>query len=836
MSTDEINSLKEEIYSSLKQLEQKVFDTINVKTAQLTDNFNNYNEKLDSILTHNKELIESIVSEKINVEKINTLESFKNKADGMLISHEIRINNHNKEIDYMKEKYDRAIEDNLLIPGLIGPKCQFQNVKEYINANNSDIARLKYEKDQLKLDTKDFKTKFDNLFKQMISLVDSSVDRSKDYTNTRISETKNFFDRKVEEFNGRADDLRAAISQTKTDIEAQVNDLKLETEKIKNFLEKTKILEQSIDKINNDVMKVNYEINKLYEKDNNANKKISELKNDLSKVKVMSDIKNKSRNLQNSVRIREPMESYTNESVRKEEIMHKTYREKTLSEKKETKNLKKKQFTMRNQKIDFNKKEENKSENKTKNKENRENKVIKEKEKEKKLKLNMLINKHMMNKIQNDNGIDDEEKSETIISEESLLNNNYKEPNYTLNKNDFTKTIDIDSRLNLKNEDIINVNHNFKEEINREGFTIENNIIPNSPKPTQLIQRRVSEIKFDLKTKSLKKKIYTITSENTFFPKINQTPKPNLIIDNNQKIIISDIQAEHKPINNTKRNENENDKNISISSESNDNNIDSINSKLAKQKANQEKNVKNLKNDIKQKITTNNKNNIEQKESSKTISRLGSIKSLNDNGKKMSNLPSYRSSKKIEINSEPFYINKKNKNEQSPKYFEENKYLLPNFKKNRKKLNLSQVTDKKINTNINSNFFNNENLYINKMYNFPIESSSGINLVGLNDDVFGRKDSVDGDLFFEPNMQQNLKLERLGIPSPNNSQPPKKKKIKLQGISTEAPLKISAAFGRTMYTFIDKNNTKNIYSIKTIKKKPENEKLDIYLGSNNFNK
>ena len=834
MSTDEINSLKEEIYSSLKQLEQKVFDTINVKTAQLTDNYNNYNEKLDSILTHNKELIESIVSEKINVEKINTLESFKNKADGMLISHEIRINNHNKEIDYMKEKYDRAIEDNLIIPGLIGPKCQFQNVKEYINANNSDIARLKYEKDQLKLDTKDFKIKFDNLFKQMISLVDSSVDRSKDYTNTRISETKNFFDRKVEEFNGRADDLRAAISQTKTDIEAQVNDLKLETEKIKNFLEKTKILEQSIDKINNDVMKVNYEINKLYEKDNNANKKISELKNDLSKVKVMSDIKNKSRNLQNSVRIREPMESYTNESVRKEEIMHKTYREKTLSEKKETKNLKKKQYTMRNQKIDFNKKEENKSENKTKNKENRENKVIKEKEK--KLKLNMLINKHMMNKIQNDNGIDDEEKSETIISEESLLNNNYKEPNYTLNKNDFTKTIDIDSRLNLKNEDIINVNHNFKEAINREGFTIENNIIPNSPKPTQLIQRRVSEIKFDLKTKSLKKKIYTITSENTFFPKINQTPKPNLIIDNNQKLMISDIQTMHRPTNNTKRNENENDKNISISSESNDNNIDSINSKLAKQKANQEKNVKNLKNDIKQKITTNNKNNIEQKESSKTISRLGSIKSLNDNGKKMSNLPSYRSSKKIEINSEPFYINKKNKNEQSPKYFEENKYLLPNFKKNRKKLNLSQVTDKKINTNINWNFFNNENLHINKMYNSPIESSSGINLVGLNDDVFGRKDSVDGDLFFEPNMEQNLKLERLGIPSPNNSQPPKKKKIKLQGISTEAPLKISAAFGRTMYTFIDKNNTKNIYSIKTIKKKPENEKLDIYLGSNNFNK
>ena len=34
----------------------------------------------------------------------------------------------------MKNKYDRVIEDNLLVPGLIGIKCQFNNVKEYIQS------------------------------------------------------------------------------------------------------------------------------------------------------------------------------------------------------------------------------------------------------------------------------------------------------------------------------------------------------------------------------------------------------------------------------------------------------------------------------------------------------------------------------------------------------------------------------------------------------------------------------------------------------------------------------------------------------------------------------
>ena len=91
MSSEEIKSFKEEIYSSNKQFEQKVLDTINIKIAQLTDNYDMFNEKLESIILNNRNVIESIVSEKINVEKLSALESFKNKADGMLILYERKI-------------------------------------------------------------------------------------------------------------------------------------------------------------------------------------------------------------------------------------------------------------------------------------------------------------------------------------------------------------------------------------------------------------------------------------------------------------------------------------------------------------------------------------------------------------------------------------------------------------------------------------------------------------------------------------------------------------------------------------------------------------------------
>ena len=130
---------------------------------------------------------------------------------------------------------------------------------------------------------------------------------------------------------------------------------------------------------------------------------------------------------------------------------------------------------------------------------------------------------------------------------------------------------------------------------------------------------------------------------------------------------------------------------------------------------------------------------------------------------------------------------------------------------------------------MNSNYSNYNHNNYNQLYLSHRDHNQGINLVGLNQDITNRKNSIDGNIYL--GNENNLKIERLGIPSPE-SQKLKKKKMKLHGISAEAPLKISAAFGRTAYTFIDKNNNKKLYSIQMLKKKPENNKLDIYFGSN----
>ena len=826
MSNEELNSLKDEIYLSIRQLEQKIFDAINIKIAQISDNYQKYNEKLDFIVSNNRNMIESVVSEKINTEKLNALESFRNKADGILISHEIRINNQNKEINNMKAKYDKVIEDNLLVPGLIGSKCQFNNVKEYINANNSDIARLKFEKNQLKAESKDFKSRYENLFKQMITVVNNSVERSKDFTKEKIAETKKQFDTKIDEFNERSKEIRIDIQQIKTDIETQVNDFKKETEKLNNFSEKNRQLEGSIVKINNSLMKVNYEINKIYDKNNNLSKKYADIKGDVDKLKIMSDIRNKSRNLSNNIKFKEKMESNTIDNIGKLKDFNEFYKDNNYTEKKAINDKRKKYFEIQQKKLGFNNltKDEIKiGKNKSPNK-----RILNP---EKKSKLNKAFQKHLLNNnINNEN----EEKTETIISEESLNNINNKEQNDIKNINDFAKTLN-NNRIILRNENIIHTNPTYKENIYDNKYNIENNII-NTTKESDLIRRRVSEIKFDLKTGSLKKTTYDIANENMFFPKINRQSHSNSI-DNNINFIIQNNQKNKDLYRNTNNNDtynndiDNNDNSVNSESIHKSVNININNNNEIKEEINNENNINN-ESKIKKRKTSNSQKDIICLGFSNNSSKIGSVKSGNEISEKENNIRSYRTNQKNKFNDNNILYNDniiKKRKEKSPKYFEEGKYLLSNIKKGRKKFNLSQSNDKNINTNIsNKNYIH----YINYS---PRHFHAGINIVGLNDEYYNRKNSIDDNIYFDNERENNLKLERIGIPS-TNSQKPKKKKIKLQGISTEIPLKISAAFGRTAYTFINKDNSNKVYSLQMTKKKPETEKLDVYLGNSNVNK
>ena len=210
---NEINLFKNEVYSHIRELETQLNTRLNKTQIKLDTDFDSYSKKINSLIENNKEMVISLVSQKLKLEKIGELESFKKKVDDMIITHEVRIKNNMDDISKIKLKYDKIILENLYVSGFIGSACQFKNLAEYLSYNISEVSKLKMEKEQLKKDLKEMKGKIEGLLKNMISLNDNSVQLCNKYTDNKQVEILKILENNEKELNQKNIENRALICQ-----------------------------------------------------------------------------------------------------------------------------------------------------------------------------------------------------------------------------------------------------------------------------------------------------------------------------------------------------------------------------------------------------------------------------------------------------------------------------------------------------------------------------------------------------------------------------------------------------------------------------------------------
>ena len=235
MKENDENKFTEEFNKNMKNIEGKLLKLINTKELKLNEKINELQIKINSTVEKNEIAIKNYSNQQLDHKKILELEVFKNKVDSMLITHELRINNNINDLIKFQSKYDKIIVDNLLLPGFIGPSCQFRNLGEYISSNITDISKIKSEKEQIKKDTKDVKTKIDSIMKQMIVLNDCSIERCKEYTDNKQKDIENMINVKMEEFSAKITEIRALFSQFQNQINEQIDTFNSELLKVFNM-------------------------------------------------------------------------------------------------------------------------------------------------------------------------------------------------------------------------------------------------------------------------------------------------------------------------------------------------------------------------------------------------------------------------------------------------------------------------------------------------------------------------------------------------------------------------------------------------------------------------
>jgi len=275
---NEINIFKNEIYGLIRELETKLNSKINITENKLLSDLEKYEKKINSLMGNTKEMVISLVSQNLKLEKITELEKFKQKADAQMITHELRIKNNLEEISAMKLKYDKIISENLYVSGFIGSTCQFKNVSEYLLYNINEVSRIKAEKDQLKKDTKELKGKTEALTKNMITLNDKSVQLCNKYTDNKQAEFQKALDITSKDLNEKNMEMRTLMLKYK---QAQEEN---EKNHIEEFNKLVNMKEEFINVINNKFLGIKKLMDELDNKIGNNSGNIDINKNKIETI------------------------------------------------------------------------------------------------------------------------------------------------------------------------------------------------------------------------------------------------------------------------------------------------------------------------------------------------------------------------------------------------------------------------------------------------------------------------------------------------------------------------------------------------------------------------
>jgi len=225
MSNQELNLFKDEILKRIREVETKFFKELSKKNFEININYENFSEKVNSILESNRLMIESITNHKIQFEKINKLELNTNEIENRLTTLDIRINNSMNEIKKMKFNYDKIISENLIIPAYIGPGSMYKSLGEFIVNSIEEFKQFKEQKEKIFNSNIELKEKMDLINKNLTNFVEFNISRCKAYTDSKEKEYQLKLDDKFKQFDEKSIETNKHIYSNQIQFEEKLKEI-----------------------------------------------------------------------------------------------------------------------------------------------------------------------------------------------------------------------------------------------------------------------------------------------------------------------------------------------------------------------------------------------------------------------------------------------------------------------------------------------------------------------------------------------------------------------------------------------------------------------------------
>ena len=309
---------KEEMLKEIRSIKTKISENINNEFGKYSDLFEKVNLKLSYYDKDKSSYMSKIgfveEKEKLLFEIKNINDQLKNEVT----LNKVHITDCRKDLDNSCFKYDNIVFNNLIIPGLIGNSCKFQNLKEYILYNKDELNNALHGNKKNLIEINTVKKKVDSTIKELDTKIKSLEFRLSNFVSTKYHELD-------EKFNNLYEELNKKMITLNHEINSNLEERKNELARLKNFvfeennkaIDKIKITKNEI--INEfEFMKINFK--KIKKNIVSLTNLLMGRSHNLNKQFVMSNFNNMMIELFKEFNVDQKISEYKNDSITNNKI------------------------------------------------------------------------------------------------------------------------------------------------------------------------------------------------------------------------------------------------------------------------------------------------------------------------------------------------------------------------------------------------------------------------------------------------------------------------------------------------------------------------------------
>ena len=282
-----------EVLKDLKELEKRINDKIIALSNKIIQQ-TSFNE--ETITSQNNQIMKilNLVSSNEETIKINLkLSNFQNKIDNFIFLINTKISSLEKNLSDICYKYDKIFITNLTSQGLIGPSCEYSNVRIFLESVDKKIKELSTIKDKQNKDIKMYKDKLESLIGQFKIQAETINNKMTLFCNELLEKFEKKNDEKIKSIEERVNNMRIENGEYSFKLLKKTDDLNIEWEKIREI--KNEIFnrfDMSLDDFKNENKNLIKEF-EIYKKEHKLIKnKFTELSEFIKDVRFRNTMKN----------------------------------------------------------------------------------------------------------------------------------------------------------------------------------------------------------------------------------------------------------------------------------------------------------------------------------------------------------------------------------------------------------------------------------------------------------------------------------------------------------------------------------------------------------------